>query len=351
MIPVVTLIGIDFGTVIGAAVLTETVFSWPGLGSEIADAVARPRPAVVLGLTLVVVLVYAIINLLVDLSYAWFDPRIRLGRGGSDDEPSLEPGTSPRAATAVGAAGGRGRHRRRRAPPGRCARTSGGASGATSWPSSGWCSSSSCCWSRSSPRSIAPYGITERDARSSGQGPSTRPLVRHRPIGRDVFSRVVYGARVSLRIGILATVISLDHRRVRSARSPASSAASADTLIMRITDIFLAIPYIILAVAIATVFGRSENSVILVLGLTGWLAIARIVRASFLSLKQLEYVEAAHARSGFAPARIMFRHILPNALQPIIVYGTIAVGSVILAEAALSFLRCRRRRTRRRRGA
>lgn len=80
LIPVVTLIGIDFGTVIGAAVLTETVFSWPGIGSQIADSVAERDLPVILGLTLVVVIAYALINLLVDLSYAWFDPRIRLGQ-------------------------------------------------------------------------------------------------------------------------------------------------------------------------------------------------------------------------------------------------------------------------------
>jgi len=80
LIPVVTLIGIDFGTVIGASVLTETVFSWPGLGSTIADAVTDRDLPVLLGLTLVVVIAFAVINLLVDLSYAWFDPRIRLGQ-------------------------------------------------------------------------------------------------------------------------------------------------------------------------------------------------------------------------------------------------------------------------------
>jgi len=79
LIPVITLIGIDFGTVIGAAVLTETVFSWPGIGSQIADSVFERDLPVILGLTLVVVIAYSIINLLVDLSYAWFDPRIRLG--------------------------------------------------------------------------------------------------------------------------------------------------------------------------------------------------------------------------------------------------------------------------------
>jgi ABC-type dipeptide/oligopeptide/nickel transport system permease component len=80
MLPVITLIGIDFGTTIGAAVLTETVFSWPGIGSEIADAVGKRDLPVLLGLTLFVVVVYAIVNLLVDLSYAWFDPRIRYGK-------------------------------------------------------------------------------------------------------------------------------------------------------------------------------------------------------------------------------------------------------------------------------
>jgi len=93
----------------------------------------------------------------------------------------------------------------------------------------------------------------------------------------------------------------------------------------------------VLAIAIATVFGRSENSVIIVLGVTAWLGICRIVRASFMQLKQVEYVEAARAL-GFRGGRIMYRHILPNALQPVIVYGTIAIGSAILAEAALSFL-------------
>ena len=83
MLPVVTLIGIDFGTVIGAAVLTETTFSWPGLGSEIANAVAQRDLPVILGLTLVVVIAFAFINLLVDISYAWFDPRIRYGKGGT----------------------------------------------------------------------------------------------------------------------------------------------------------------------------------------------------------------------------------------------------------------------------
>ncbi len=182
---------------------------------------------------------------------------------------------------------------------------------------------------------IAPFSITERTGEIR-QGPTSDHLFGTDRIGRDVFSRVVFGARVSLKVGILATMVSLIIGVLAGAVA-GFLGGFVETVVMRVTDIFLAIPYIILAVAIATVLGRGENTVIVVLGLTGWLAICRIVRSSFLSLRQLEYVEAATAL-GAGKLRIMFRHILPNALQPIIVYGTIAVGSAILAEAALSFL-------------
>jgi peptide/nickel transport system permease protein len=183
---------------------------------------------------------------------------------------------------------------------------------------------------------IAPYSITERASGQFRQPPSADHWFGTDAIGRDMFSRIVYGARVSLRIGFAATAISVIIGLLCGALAGFFGGVT-DTVITRVIDVFLAIPYIVLAVAIASVFGRSENAIIIVLGVTGWLAIARIVRASFLSLRRLEYVEAAMAL-GFSRSRIMFRHILPNALQPIIVIGTITVGYVILAEAALSFL-------------
>jgi ABC-type dipeptide/oligopeptide/nickel transport system permease subunit len=183
---------------------------------------------------------------------------------------------------------------------------------------------------------IAPYGYAERVPGAYRESPSLHHLFGTDTIGRDVFSRVVFGARVSLKIGLIATTIGVVIGVVLGAVA-GFFGGILDTVIMRITDIFLAIPYIVLAVAIASVFGRSENTVILVLGFTGWLGICRIVRASFLSLKELEYVEAARAL-GYSRGRIMFRHLLPNAMQPIIVYSTIQVGTVILSEAALSFL-------------
>ena len=182
---------------------------------------------------------------------------------------------------------------------------------------------------------IAPYSITDRVSEFR-QPPSGDHWFGTDRIGRDVFSRVVYGARVSLKVGIAATAVSLVIGVLAGAIA-GFFGGWLDTVIMRLTDVFLAIPYVILAIAISAVIGRSENSVIIVLGLTGWLAICRIVRSSFLALRRLEYVEAATA-IGVSKGRIVFRHILPNALQPIIVFGTIAVGSAILAEAALSFL-------------
>jgi peptide/nickel transport system permease protein len=183
---------------------------------------------------------------------------------------------------------------------------------------------------------IAPYGITERASGQFRQPPSADHWFGTDAIGRDMFSRIVYGARVSLRIGFAATAMSVVIGLLFGAVAGFFGGV-LDTGITRLIDVFLAVPYIVLAVAIASVLGRSENAIIFVLGITGWLAIARIVRASFMSLRRLEYVEAATAL-GFSQRRIMFRHILPNALQPIIVIGTITVGYVILAEAALSFL-------------
>ncbi len=182
---------------------------------------------------------------------------------------------------------------------------------------------------------VAPYRFDERPLTATSPPSWAHPFGTDQ-IGRDVFSRVIYGARISLRIGILATFISVLIGVVAGAVS-GYFGGWVDTVISRIVDVFLSIPYIVLAVSIAAVMGRSENTVIIVIGLIGWLSIARVVRSSFLQLKELEFVEAATAL-GYSRWRIMFRHILPNALQPVIVYSAIAVGAAILSEAALSFL-------------
>jgi peptide/nickel transport system permease protein len=183
---------------------------------------------------------------------------------------------------------------------------------------------------------IAPYSITDRAPGQSREAPSLDHLFGTDDVGRDVFSRVIYGARVSLRIGILATLVAVGIGILVGATS-GYIGRWVDTLLMRVVDVFLAIPYFVLAVAIAVVLTRSENTVIVVIGVTAWLPMSRIVRSSILSLKRLEYIDAARGL-GYSNRRIIMRHILPNAIQPIIIYGTISIGSVILQEAALSFL-------------
>jgi ABC-type dipeptide/oligopeptide/nickel transport system permease subunit len=183
---------------------------------------------------------------------------------------------------------------------------------------------------------LAPEGLEERNIGQYRDGPSAEHWFGTDDVGRDVFSQVIHGARVSMKVGLLATAIEL-LIGVSLGAIAGYFGGWLDSLLMRVTDVGLSIPYLVLAVSIAAIYGRNENSVILVLGLTGWLGIIRIVRSSFLALKEREFAEAARSL-GFSHARIIFRHLLPNALQPVIVYGTISIGAVVLSEAALSFL-------------
>ncbi|MGH2586497.1 MAG: ABC transporter permease, partial [Dehalococcoidia bacterium] len=155
-------------------------------------------------------------------------------------------------------------------------------------------------------------------------------------LGRDVLSRVIYGARISLAVGFTAVAIA-GALGVSIGLVSGYYRGLADDVIMRLSEIQLAVPFILFAIAILAVLGPGLKNLILVLGITGWVTYARVVRGQVLSYREKEFVEAARAL-GAGDLRIMFRHILPNMVASLIVIASFAVAATILAEAALSFL-------------
>ena len=189
---------------------------------------------------------------------------------------------------------------------------------------------------------FAPWLATHDPIAILGQSmvnhpPSREVLFGTDYVGRDVFSRVLYGARISLTIALLATIIALF---VGTAYGVIAGyyGGAIDSVMMRLVDAFLAIPRIILLIAVGTLYSPlSIASLTLILGLTAWFAPSRLVRAEVLSIKERDMISAARAL-GARDLAILRRHVLPNVLSPVIVAATLGVAGVIINEAALSFL-------------
>ena len=183
---------------------------------------------------------------------------------------------------------------------------------------------------------IAPYDPIQIYLKESLRPPSLAHLMGTDVLGRDIFSRIIYGARASLVIGVVATSISLVIGVLVGAIA-GFYGGWLDSILMRVTDIFFAFPFFLLAIAIMTFLGPSFINIFIALGIVGWTNYARLVRGQVMSVKESDYVEAAHA-VGAKNVRIIWKHVMPNTLAPIIVYTTMNIGGVILAEAGLSFL-------------
>ena len=185
---------------------------------------------------------------------------------------------------------------------------------------------------------VAPYGPNEINLapESRLQPPSLKHLLGTDDLGRDVFSRMAYGARISLSVGFVAVGLSLIIG-VSLGAVAGYFGGWIDNFIMRIVEIFMCFPRIFLILMLIAFLGPNILIVMAVIGLTGWTGLARLVRAEFLSLKEREYVLAAKAL-GAGNRRIIFRHILPNAMSPVYVSAVLGVGGAILIESSLSFL-------------
>ncbi len=183
---------------------------------------------------------------------------------------------------------------------------------------------------------IAPFPFDRTDLRYGAKPPSwTHPLGTDE-LGRDLFSRLLYGAQVSLAVGLLATLVSLTIG-VGYGSIAGFRGGLTDRIMMRFVDILYGLPFMFFVIILMVMFGRNIFNLFVALGAVQWLTMARIVRGQVLSLKAREFVLAAQA-VGAAPARLILRHLLPNALGPIIVYATLTVPAVMLEEAFLSFL-------------
>lgn len=168
------------------------------------------------------------------------------------------------------------------------------------------------------------------------QPPSAKHWLGTDEFGRDIFARIVHGARVSLIVGIVAVSISIIGGGILGAIA-GYYGSKLDNVIMRLMDIFLAVPSILLAIAIVSALGPSLLNLMIAVSISSIPRYARIVRASVLSIRDQEFIEAAKA-IGASNTRIIFRHIIPNSLAPVIVQGTLGVAGAILSTAGLSFI-------------
>jgi peptide/nickel transport system permease protein len=183
---------------------------------------------------------------------------------------------------------------------------------------------------------IAPYDPNHINVKAILLGPSASHLMGTDGLGRDVLSRMLYGGQISLLVGLVAVGISTAIGILLGALA-GYYRGWVDTLIMRLVDIMLSIPSFFLILAVIAFLTPSIINIMIVIGLTSWMGVTRLVRAEFMSLTQREFVQASRTL-GAKDARLIFRHLLPNSLTPIIVSSVLGVASAVLMESGLSFL-------------
>ena len=183
---------------------------------------------------------------------------------------------------------------------------------------------------------IAPYDYAYQDLNLGPSGPSLEHLLGTDTLGRDLLTRMMYGSRISLMVGFLATMVALVIG-VLWGTIAGFAGGRTDAIMMRIVDVLYGIPFIILIILLMVIFGRNLVLLFMAIGAVEWLTMSRIVRSQVMSLSQQEFVLSAEAM-GVSKKDIISRHLIPNAIGPVIVYATLTVPQIMLLEAFLSFL-------------
>jgi oligopeptide transport system permease protein len=183
---------------------------------------------------------------------------------------------------------------------------------------------------------IAPYGYEQQNLMLGASPPSFEHWLGTDVLGRDMLTRIMYGGRMSLMVGLIATAVALCIGVLYGAIAGYAGGA-IDAVMMRLVDILYALPFMIFIILLMVIFGQSMLLLFLAIGAVEWLTMARIVRGQVTAIKQQEFIEAAVAM-GLSPWTIIRRHVIPNTLGPVIIYTTLTIPSVMLLEAFLSFL-------------
>ncbi|KAK3604246.1 hypothetical protein CHS0354_002054 [Potamilus streckersoni] len=289
MIPIITTIGLQVGVLLAGAILTETIFSWPGIGHWMVHSIyRRDYPSVQGGLVLIAGIVTAV-NLVVDLTYIWINPRIQ---GCHSRDFNFMSGCPVRFALF--------------------------------------------------PSFFAPYGAAEqfRDATLSPpawqEGGDARYLLGTDPLGRDILSRIIYGAQYSTFIGIVVVGLSL-LSGIFFGMLAGFFGGTADFIIMRVMDVILAFPSLLLALVMVAVLGPGLTNAMIAIAVVQLPHFVRLTRAQAMAEKKKDYFTAARI-IGTSRLKLMFTVLLPNCLSPLIVQATLNFSSAVLDAAALGFL-------------
>ena len=183
---------------------------------------------------------------------------------------------------------------------------------------------------------VAPYDYADQNLALGASPPSSDHLLGTDTLGRDLLTRMMYGSRISLMVGFLATSVALVIGVIWGTIA-GSTGGKTDAIMMRIVDTLYGIPFIILIILLMVIFGRNLILLFLAIGAVEWLTMARIVRSQVLNLSKQEFILSAQAM-GVRKINIIFRHLIPNAMGPVIVYATLTVPQIMLLESFLSFL-------------